>query len=471
MPPPPLKLYKVSFEKEAQIEQMLLDLGFTETLEAFRNERNKRSRVPTDVGDNGNFIEKKGDVWACTFCDKTFTTKGSAKRHLLSTHSADSKQFECPRCTSKFARRDDLYTHLRRMHGANQLVEMMIEEHKAELKGEHKGTGMGKLMSVVSHNEHLDVILPSGATICRPLAIDVSSADPKEPMKAAKACRAAKCTHWRVIHDGHEDVLVNGALHHKNEEGEWECHGELGSLEDFEFLLTSAQAIEDNGASAANHSHEHANRSHDPSHDHSNDHAHSHDQGHHGHDHAILETMSHGTPQFFRTDSHILDLKSDHGHGHDGDHHEYDLNLQDFDFFLSGMDHQHPGPGQIANKQTVESLLLPGGSVFCRRIALPTGSKTGHVQWSSNGHKHGLNCGHPRVRHGNHYDYLVGNVIESEHGDCIMHGTTVLEQNDSATLSYVVSALVAEQQQQKEAAAEAAAGSAILAAPLAATVQ
>ena len=56
-----------------------------------------------------------------------------------------------------------------------------------------------------------------------------------------------------------------------------------------------------------------------------------------------------------------------------------------------------------------------------------------------------MGCGHSRVRHGNHYDFLVGNIIESENGDCIMHGSVALEQNDSATLSYVVSALTEEQ--------------------------
>ena len=190
--PPPIKLLKAAPGKEQTIEQLLIECGYDETLETFRLEKNKRSRMPADTVECGDYIEKKVGVWCCTFCDRTFTTKGSAKRHLVSTHAADSKQFECPKCSSKFARRDDLYTHLRRMHDANQLVEMMIEERKAELKTEHRGCGKGQLMSVISHNEHLDVLLPSGTTICRPIAVEVSSLTAKEPVSATRACRTAK---------------------------------------------------------------------------------------------------------------------------------------------------------------------------------------------------------------------------------------------------------------------------------------
>jgi uncharacterized C2H2 Zn-finger protein len=240
MPAPPLKLLKVISEKEQTIEQLLIEFRFTETLEAYRNEKTTRSTLPSV--DNENLTEKKGAGWFCTFCDKTFTTKGSAKRHTASTHSTDAKQFECPRCSSKFARRDDLYTHLRRMHSAGQMAETMIEEYKAEVKVEHKGAGKGHLLSVISHNEHLDVVLPNGSTMCRPLTTNVRTTTAK---KHAKTCRTSKCSHWRVTHDDHEDVLDNGALYHKNEEGEWECHGELGSLDDLEFLLSTAVAVED----------------------------------------------------------------------------------------------------------------------------------------------------------------------------------------------------------------------------------
>jgi hypothetical protein len=299
------------------------------------------------------------------------------------------------------------------MHAANDLVESMIEEHKAELKGEHKGGGMGTLMSVISHNEHLDVLLPSGTTICRPLAVDVSSTAAKEPAKAARACRTSKCNHWRVMHDGHEDILVNGALHHKNEEGEWECHGELGSLEDFEFLLTSAEAIEDNSAASA---YQPGTASaYQP-----------------GTASKLVDGSMSQLGHFSRSDAHCLELKHDDKDGHE-------FSLDDFDFFLTGHDHQ-----SIAHKQTVESLLLPGGSVFSRRVSL-TAPRHPARNWSGEDHRHSAACGHSRVRHGNHYDFLVGNVIENETGDCIMHGTVILEQNDSATLSYVVSALTSEQ--------------------------
>jgi len=401
MPPPPVKILKQVTDNDQQIEQLLIDGGYFETLEVYRAERNKRARVPSEHGDNVHAIEKKGDLWCCTFCEKTFTTKGSAKRHLVSTHTSDSKQFECPRCTSKFARRDDLYTHLRRMHAASQLVEEMIEEHKAELKGEHKGSGKGQLLNVISHNEHLDVVLPSGNTICRPFSTDVSSAVAKEPSRAAKACRGSKCNHWRITHDDHEDILVNGALHHKNEEGEWECHGEIGSMEDFEFLLSTARAVEENCALIPF----------------GNAHGHTHD------------AMSHAS-----------------GHLHHDDH-DHELSFDDFDFFLG------TGEPVVPAKQTVESLLLPGGSVLCRRISSATPRYHYLPPWTGEEHKHSLNCGHSRMRHGNHYDYVVGNVMESDNHDCPINGTVVLEGSDSTTLSQVVTALAQEQSQQEEALA------------------
>jgi hypothetical protein len=207
------------------------------------------------------------------------------------------------------------------------------------------------------------------------------------------------------MHDGHEDVLVNGALHHKNEEGEWECHGELGSLEDFEFLLSTAQAIEDNSPASAYPPNTAPK---------------------------LLDGSMSQLGHFSRNDAHCLELKHDDKDGHE-------FSLDDFDFFLTGPDHH-----TIAHKQTVESLLLPGGSVFSRRVSL-TAPRHPARNWSGEDHRHSAACGHSRVRHGNHYDFLVGNVIENETGDCIMHGTVILEQNDSATLSYVVSALTSEQ--------------------------
>ena len=297
--PPPIKLLKAAPGKEQTIEQLLIECGYDETLETFRLEKNKRSHMVTETPESGNCIEKKGEVWCCTVCDKTFTTKGSATRHLGLTHAADSKQFECPKCSSKFARRDDLYTHLRRMHDANQLVEMMIEERKAELKTEHRGCGKGQLMSVISHNEHLDVLLPTGTTICRPVAVEVSS------FRAARACCTAKCNHWRVMHDGHEDVLVNGALHHKNDEGEWECHGELGNLDDFDVLLSTAQAI-DGSFGATPHAHLVTGSIY------------------HQHHH-------HGTSPYSRGEA-AHDLKRHH---HQQQEARHDFSLEEFDFFLT----------------------------------------------------------------------------------------------------------------------------------------
>ena len=39
------------------------------------------------------------------------------------------------------------------------------------------------------------------------------------------------------------------------------------------------------------------------------------------------------------------------------------------------------------------------------------------------GHQHGPNCGHERVPHGDHYDYLVDGRLHHVHGDhCDDHG-------------------------------------------------
>ena len=403
MPPPPPKMLKASLGREQQIEQLLIDGAYYSTLEIFRAERNKRNLQPVDHQENR--VEKKGDLWYCSFCDKTFTTKGSAKRHLMSTHLVDAKQFECPKCTSKFARRDDLYTHLRRMHSANDLVESMIEEHKAELKSEHKGLGRGNLFTVVSHNEHLDVVLPSGNTICRPFSTDMNNLASKEPSKAAKACRTAKCNHWRVKHDDHEDVLVNGELHHKNDDGEWECHGELGSLEDFEFLISTTHPCEDSAG--------------------------------------LIDFASSCAQSNPLDAARHLPCHSD----------EHDLSLEDFDFLLSS------GEPVLIPKQSTESLILPGGSVLCRRITSAT-PRFHLQQWASEEHRHSVTCGHNRMRHGNHYDYIVGNIVESDQLTCPMNGTVVLEHDDTASLSNIISALVSEQQTVASGSAAAAKASA-----------
>lgn len=419
MPPPPLKMLRpVSAEKDLQIEALLAECGYLETLEVYKAERNKRTRLSSEPSENINVIEKRGDGWFCLFCEKTFTTKGSAKRHLVSTHSTDSKQFECPMCSSKFARRDDLYTHLRRMHDAAELVESMIEEHKAELKGEHKGLGLGQLINIVSHNEHLDVVLPSGNTICRPFSTDVSSVAAREPARAAKACRTSKCNHWRVTHDDHEDVLVNGALHHKNEDGEWECHGEIGSLEDFEFLLKTTQSVECQDTPLVQLS---GHR----------------DQEHHLHDHNHVHHDS-AHPSSPSSNGFL-------GHHPQGRQDPTDLSLDDLDFFFLGGIEPGSIDALVTFKSSTESLLLPGGSVFCRRIN-PSTPKFHCL--TSDEHKHSATCGHSRVRHGNHYDYVVGNVVESDRAECPMNGAIMLEQNDSSSLAHVLSALASDQVEQ-----------------------
>ena len=327
-------------------------------------------------------IENNGNTWRCRLCEKTFTTKGSAKRHLVS-HSAESKPFECSLCPSKFARRDDLYTHLRRKHAAHQLVETMMEEHKSELRRKLEGVvdGKSQLLNLLSHDEHLDLVLPSGTTICRPMTSSSSSSSSSTtntttptttPEVSNSRTNDSSQSFRRVIHDDHEDFLINGALHHQNDAGEWEHHGELGGLEDLEFLLFTAQ---DNNSTS--------------------------------------ELLSSSTSP--------------------------DFSLEDINIFMANNDPQK------------RSLLLPGGSVFCRTISQTTKSDLPQVGLVDH-HKHSIGCGHRRIKHDNHFDFLVGNTIVSEKEPCIMHGSAMLEKKDAATVSLAVSALT---EKQRSAAAAA----------------
>ncbi|KZN30021.1 hypothetical protein N480_03495 [Pseudoalteromonas luteoviolacea S2607] len=41
----------------------------------------------------------------------------------------------------------------------------------------------------------------------------------------------------------------------------------------------------------------------------------------------------------------------------------------------------------------------------------------------TNGHKHGPNCGHEAIQHGDHVDYIVDGRLHHQHGDhCDDHG-------------------------------------------------
>ena len=145
---------------ERTIENMLIELGFGETLVTFQAELKKRREFSGIGLSNADqtFIERKDGTWGCLLCSKRFTTKGSAKRHTISMHSSESKQFECPRCCSRFARRDDLYNHLRRIHSAEELVQEMIASHKAE----NKVRGRKRVLSEshlddMEHSENKDI--------------------------------------------------------------------------------------------------------------------------------------------------------------------------------------------------------------------------------------------------------------------------------------------------------------------------
>lgn len=136
---------------EKAMEAALSELGYEDTLIALRREMEEkrgtsksRPRHSMDVGNWAeSIIDKKEGRWTCSLCAKIFTTKGSAKRHVLSTHSSDSKQSECPKCSSKFSRRDDLYNHLRRMHDAEDVVQGLICSHKEQI-AKHRSIVSGK---------------------------------------------------------------------------------------------------------------------------------------------------------------------------------------------------------------------------------------------------------------------------------------------------------------------------------------
>ncbi|KAH9253565.1 hypothetical protein BASA81_008401 [Batrachochytrium salamandrivorans] len=104
------------------IENFLRHHMFPETLESFLEEVQCNFRRTTS-GENPS--------WTCIICDKVFTKKGSAKRHCDTAHLEETaaERVECPQCLQKFNRRDDLYSHIRRIHresGGEDLVQSLI---------------------------------------------------------------------------------------------------------------------------------------------------------------------------------------------------------------------------------------------------------------------------------------------------------------------------------------------------------
>lgn len=104
------------------VENFLRHHMFPETLESFLEEVQCNFRRTTS-GENPS--------WTCIICDKVFTKKGSAKRHCDTAHLEETaaERVECPQCLQKFNRRDDLYSHIRRIHresGGEDLVQSLI---------------------------------------------------------------------------------------------------------------------------------------------------------------------------------------------------------------------------------------------------------------------------------------------------------------------------------------------------------
>lgn len=75
--------------------------------------------------------------------------------------------------------------------------------------------------------------------------------------------------------------------------------------------------------------------------------------------------------------------------------------------------HLHHNHGDHVDEHVLEvSATNPEG---CK----PLNGSTGHDK----GHKHGPDCGHEAVPHGDHVDYLVNGRLHHEHGDhCDDHG-------------------------------------------------
>jgi hypothetical protein len=55
--------------------------------------------------------------------------------------------------------------------------------------------------------------------------------------------------------------------------------------------------------------------------------------------------------------------------------------------------------------------------------AQPEDPPHGAVHMLNNGHRHGADCGHAAVQHGDHVDYIVNGLLHHTHGDhCDLHG-------------------------------------------------
>jgi hypothetical protein len=95
------------------------------------------------------------------------------------------------------------------------------------------------------------------------------------------------------------------------------------------------------------------------------------------------------------------------GCGHTGVKHDGHV-----DYLYDGHLHHAKGDGSVA-----EHAIAVGGTN-------PDGCTQGHAcNAHEAGHKHGPDCGHEPVPHGDHTDYLVDGHLHHQHGDhCDNHG-------------------------------------------------
>ncbi|KAH9254465.1 hypothetical protein BASA81_007578 [Batrachochytrium salamandrivorans] len=251
-------------DEEGEMERFFAKYMFPETLEAFLQEKNRAFRR-THHSSNDN------PSWVCIVCKKTFSKKGTAKRHCETAHAtflvpaaapgaaaaaatggggaASTAAAECLHCNAshpsverQFPR--PLISHVASTNAEGLLVVRPLGSGAAGGGGE----GDSKRLKAVTHEEHIDLVLPSGAIVCPPppsqspvngtTTSSASQPDCCAPKLVQTSC-CAQDKHIRVQHDDHEDVLVRGTLRHFNRTDKvWENHGELWSLEhDLDYLM------------------------------------------------------------------------------------------------------------------------------------------------------------------------------------------------------------------------------------------
>lgn len=226
-------------------------------------------------GGEGNSLSRESERWICSLCKTPFTTRGSLMRHQeRSSCRAGVTQEDgvCVLCSSRFRRRDDLYAHLRRVHGRDDLALQLIENHKRRRErnkrqryeggdyqlactaqcNDQKGTCvLSRSVENCTSNRRCDAH-ESSSSSSSPSPPRQDSAHEERPtvapLEPVSSRNADGGTHevgsrahrdkvgLRIKHDDHEDVLIGNFLRHFDETSQsWTAHGEL-SVDDLDLL-------------------------------------------------------------------------------------------------------------------------------------------------------------------------------------------------------------------------------------------